>query len=109
MVQVDEIPVRLSGARERASGGTDEPVETAMKTFEFRVIASGPDLERDEVFDRLYEAGCDDATIGVQNGLLVFAFAREGACLDDAVVSAVADVRAAGATVDRVEPSLYGR
>ena len=48
MVQVDEIPVRLSGARERASGGTDEPVETAMKTFEFRVIASGPDLERDE-------------------------------------------------------------
>ena len=35
-------------------------------TFEFAVIASGLDPEADDVFDRFYEAGCDDAT---ENGV----------------------------------------
>ena len=72
--------------------------------FEFAVIASGPDPEQDEVLDRFYEAGCDDATVGFQNGRFIVAFAREAATFEEAVASAVADVAKAGAKVERIEP-----
>jgi hypothetical protein len=106
VVHFREISFRLSGRKRCASGETDEPIEPAMKIFGFSIIASGLDPEEDEVLDRFYEAGCDDATIGVQNGRLVLAFVRGAACLDDAVASATANVRAAGATVHCVEPCL---
>ena len=74
-----------------------------MKTFEFSIIAFGPDPSQGDALDRFYEAGCDDATVGFQKGHLILDFAREAACLDDAVASAMADVRAAGARIERVE------
>jgi hypothetical protein len=73
-------------------------------SFEFVVIASGLDPEDDDFFDRFYEAGCDDATIAFQKGHIIADFAREAASLEDAIASAIADVKKAGATVDRVEP-----
>jgi len=72
--------------------------------FEFAVVASGLDPEQDDVFDRFYEAGCDDATIAFQNGRFIVAFTREAATFEDAIASAVRDVAAAGAKVERVEP-----
>ena len=73
-------------------------------TFEFAIVASGLDPEADDVFDRFYEAGCDDATVAFQNGHFILAFAREAATLEDAIASAIADVAKAGAKADRVEP-----
>jgi predicted DNA-binding transcriptional regulator AlpA len=75
-----------------------------MKTFEFSIIASGPDPKAEDFESRFYDAGCDDATVSFQRGHVIIDFAREAVSLDEAIASAIADVRAAGAVVDRVEP-----
>ena len=73
-------------------------------TFEFAIVASGLDPDAEDFFDRFFDAGCDDATIAFQKGHIIADFAREAASLEDAIASAIADVKKAGATVDRVEP-----
>lgn len=75
-----------------------------MKTFEFAIVASGLDPEADDFEDRFFEANCDDATIAFARGSIILQFAREAETLDDAIVTAIADVRKAGARVDRIEP-----
>ena len=75
-----------------------------MKTFEFTIVASGLDHDSDEFIDHLFEAGCDDATIAVARGVIIIQFAREAESLDDAISTAIANVRSTGATVDRIEP-----
>jgi hypothetical protein len=75
-----------------------------MKTFEFSIIASGLDPEAEDFADRFFDAGCDDATISFQKGHIIADFAREANSIIEALVSAVECVKAAGATVDRVEP-----
>ena len=75
-----------------------------MKKFEFSIIASGLDPEADDFEQRFYDAGCDDATISFQKGRIIVDFARDAASISAAISSAVANVKAAGATIDRVEP-----
>jgi hypothetical protein len=75
-----------------------------MKTYEFSVIASGLDPNADDFGDRFYEAGCDDALVAFQKGHIIVDFAREAGSVEQAIASAIKNVRAAGATVDRVEP-----
>jgi len=75
-----------------------------MKRFEFTIVASGLDPEADDFETRFYEAGCDDAGVGFQNGHILLDFEREADSLIAAIVSAVEDASTAGATVERVEP-----
>ncbi|MDD1522631.1 MULTISPECIES: hypothetical protein [Bradyrhizobium] len=75
-----------------------------MKTFEFSIIASGLNPEAEDFADRFFKAGCDDATISFQKGHIIVDFAREAKSISQAIASAVTNVEAAGATVDRVEP-----
>jgi len=75
-----------------------------MKTFEFSVIASGLDPRADDFEDRFFKAGCDDATIVFQKGLIVLDFARRAESLARALATALADVRKTGAKVERFEP-----
>ena len=75
-----------------------------MKAHEFTIVASGLDPEADDFEDRIYEAGCDDATLSFQKGAIVLEFAREAASFAKALVSAIADVQRAGAKVERIEP-----
>lgn len=75
-----------------------------MKAFEFTIIASGLDPFADNFEDRFFEAGCDDATISLQKGLIILDFTREAVSFETAVKSAAADIERAGARVDRVEP-----
>lgn len=75
-----------------------------MKTFEFSIIASGLDPEAEDFADRFFKAGCDDATISFQKGHIIVDFAREAESISSAIASAVKNVEAAGASVDRVEP-----
>jgi len=75
-----------------------------MKTYEFAIIASGVDPEADDFEDRFFEAGCDDATISFQKGVIVLEFAREAKNFAHALISAFADVLKAGAKVERFEP-----
>lgn len=75
-----------------------------MKMFEFCIVATGIDLNDRAVMDRLYEAGCDDATVSFQKGVAVFDFAREAESFFDALTSAIRDVTQGGAHVERIEP-----
>lgn len=72
-----------------------------MKHHNFTIVASDLDEDFD---DRLFEAGCDDATISVQRGLIVLDFDREAKSFLAALVSAIRDVTSAGAKISRVEP-----
>jgi hypothetical protein len=80
------------------------PRTQTMTVFEFSVIASGLDPSADDFESRFYGAGCDDATVSYQRGHIILDFAREASSADEAIASAVANVRSAGATVDRIEP-----
>jgi hypothetical protein len=75
-----------------------------MKAHEFTIVASGLDPEAEDFEDRFYEAGCDDATISFQKGVIVLDFAREAQTFAKALISAVKDVQNAGARVERIEP-----
>lgn len=76
-----------------------------MRSHNFIIIASGLDVATDDgVMDRLFEAGCDDATVSVQKGLTVLEFDRAARNFVSALVSAVADVLRAGGKVERIEP-----
>ena len=75
-----------------------------MKNFSLSIIASGLDLTAAESFDRFFAAGCDDATISVQKGLFVIDFDRDANSFKEALVSAIHDVKRAGATIERIEP-----
>lgn len=75
-----------------------------MATFEFTIIATGLDPEADDFESRFYDAGCDDSTISFQKGHILVDVSREAHSLVEAIVTAVANVRDAGATVERVEP-----
>ena len=46
----------------------------------------------DSLIDAAFEAGCDDAAIGRVDGIQYIDFDRESASLEQAIVSAVADL-----------------
>jgi hypothetical protein len=75
-----------------------------MKKYEFSIIASGLNPTAEDFEQRFYDAGCDDATISFQKGHTIVDFAREAESISNAIISAVKNVKAAGAHVDRVEP-----
>ncbi len=75
-----------------------------MRTYEFTIIASGLDPHADGFADRFFNAGCDDATISFQKGLIILEFDREAKNFAHAISSAFAAVYMAGAKVERFEP-----
>ena len=75
-----------------------------MIKFEFSIIASGLDPHADDFEDKFFAAGCDDATISLQKGLIIVDFTREANSIAEAIASAVENVCATGAKVDRIEP-----
>ena len=77
--------------------------QVATQTYDFALILTGVDEFTVELADRLYEAGCDDATFGTSNGVHFGRFSREAGSLGDAVGSAIRDVERAGLAVARVD------
>ena len=63
-----------------------------MSTFHFTLIVDGPDLQDQHLIDRLFEAGCDDATVGFSDGVQFVDFDRGAEAPDDAILSAVDDL-----------------
>jgi predicted DNA-binding transcriptional regulator AlpA len=60
----------------------------------------------EQYLDALFEAGCDDATIGTgKTGAIALEFMREAASADDAVLSAIADVKKAIPDAELIEVS----
>ena len=82
----------------------------AKQEYEFTLLLSGVQELTREVLDALYEAGCDDALIGVRDGTFYAEFCREGASFQEAMLSAARDVEMAGvgAKGEQVEPTPVG-
>ena len=80
-------------------------------TFTLKYQLTDADRDPDALVERLGEAGCDDALVGIgQPGRLALEFTREAADADEAVRSALADVRCAAPTARLIEvaPDLVG-
>jgi len=70
--------------------------------YEFSLILSVPEVS-DEDADKLFEAGCDDASVLTRDGVTRLQFDRQAAHLDEALASAIQSVERAGLAVARVE------
>jgi predicted DNA-binding transcriptional regulator AlpA len=78
-------------------------------TLKYQLAAQDCDL--DAIVERLGEAGCDDATVGVgQPGRLALLFSREGESAFAALVSALKDVKQAVPSARLIEagPDFVG-
>jgi hypothetical protein len=75
-----------------------------MKTFEFTVVASCPDGNIADLSERLFDAGCDDATISLQKGAAIIEFDRESKSFYHALNSALEDVKSVGVAVLQIAP-----
>jgi hypothetical protein len=67
----------------------------AEKIHEFTLTTGTITEMTPELAEALYEAGCDDATVGMSNGVFEATFHREGATFSDAVMSAILDIKRA--------------
>jgi len=76
---------------------------TKMAKYEFSLILKGQLELTEEIADELFEAGCDDGTPGICNGILSIDFHREGNSMEAAIRSAISDVKTAGYEVERAE------
>lgn len=79
-----------------------------MPNYNFTLIIEGADLQSDEAQDALFEAGGDDATFGVVDGVQFAEFDREAGSYGRALTSAIAAVQRAvkGARVVQVLDDL---
>lgn len=75
-----------------------------MHEYDFTLIIAG-DLDEEATVSALYEAGCDDATVGQVDGVGYADFIREARSFGEAVRSAIAQVESVpGLRVVRIEP-----
>ncbi|MGD9633562.1 MAG: hypothetical protein AB7G28_04155 [Pirellulales bacterium] len=74
-----------------------------MTKYEFTLVLKGSLELTEEVADQLFAAGCDDATPGTCEGEFSIDFHRAASTLEEAIQSAIANVKSAGFEVGRVE------
>lgn len=77
-----------------------------MATHTFTLVLTGIAAIDSEIEDRLFEAGCDDALLGIRDGVVYLDFDREAESLTEAILSAIENVEGAVLEVKvvRVEP-----
>jgi hypothetical protein len=71
--------------------------------FDFTMILVPETDLSEDMAEALFEAGCDDCTPVVSNGVPLLYFHREAANLHEAIRSAVADAQRAGCKVAKVQ------
>ena len=74
-----------------------------MRLHYFTIILKDLPEMTEAAASALFEAGCDDCTPGSRDGVSQVDFDREAASLEDAIRSAVRDIRRAGFEPARVE------
>lgn len=65
------------------------------KIFQFTLVLKKAN-ETDHIEDKLYELGCGDALIHFRNGAVFLEFDRESSSLEEAVISAIKDIKSSG-------------
>lgn len=72
-------------------------------SYQFTLLVEGADIQNPDVVDALFEAGVDDALLGVVDGVQFADFDRESDSLSRAVLSAVNDIESvSGLMVSRL-------
>jgi hypothetical protein len=74
----------------------NKPRRKTMNEYEFtlKFQLADPQVDPDRYADELYGNGCDDAVIGVgRKGKIALQFMREAKSANEAILSAIADVR----------------
>ncbi len=74
-----------------------------MTKYEFTLVLKGSPELTEEIANELFAAGCDDGTPGTSNGEFSIDFHREARTLEEAIGSAILNVKSAGYKVERVE------
>ena len=74
-----------------------------MNKYSFTLILKGAAELTEEIADELFASGCDDGTPGTSGGEFSIDFHRHARTLEDAITSAMANVKSAGYEVERVE------
>ena len=74
--------------------------------WRFEIILADIDEMSDALTDALFEAGCADGTPWSSAGRAGIGFSREAPTLDDAIRSAVSDVRKTGCEVQHVDVDI---
>ena len=75
-----------------------------MKAYEFAIVSSCPDADIATLSEKLFEVGCDDATVSLQKGVAIIEFDREAKNFYHALSSALRDVRSSGVEVLHIAP-----
>jgi hypothetical protein len=79
-------------------------MSTQTHSYEFTLVLSGFSELKPDVMDSLFEAGCDDGLLCLDEyGAPFIEFDREASSLEEAVRSAIADVHKTPYRVLRVE------
>ncbi len=67
-----------------------------MKTYHFTIVIRDARFDMDDLEDRLFEAGCDDALICSYNNTVYLEFDRESVSAEQAMKSAIENIKSAG-------------
>lgn len=78
-----------------------------MKNYEFTITLAGVSLATDNLEDRLFEAGCDDALLCFCGNLPYLEYVREADNAETAIRSALADLAEAGFEVAAIQEAGY--
>jgi len=80
--------------------------KNATKVFNFTLVYEGIEELTREVADAIFEAGCDDALLGMRAGEMTLDFARDSNTYREALISAIDAVERCNLPVQlvRVEP-----
>jgi len=76
-----------------------DPCEAEHEVFQFTLILTGITAIDEPVENALFEAGCDDALFGMQDGQAYLAFDRAAESLEKAVLSAIHQVEGCGQNI----------
>ncbi len=79
-----------------ATVNESQPTPVQAETFEFSLELAGIGEITEDVENALYEAGCSDALLGMQNGLIFLDFSRKATSLLKAIMEAIKSVEHAG-------------
>ena len=74
-----------------------------MTSWEFTLILRDVAEMSDSLANTLFESGCDDATVGSSGGVVRVSFSRVAVTLEDAIRTALSDVRKSGCEIARLE------
>ena len=114
VVYVRYIPLPVT--RKTTRGSFDERSiivrieDIDVSTYEFVIVLHEPRELTEDLAERLFVAGCDDASPGQFGGECVIDFAREAEDLESAIRSAAHDVRAADCQIKcvRLDGAMIG-